>query len=364
MPTPCPNCIRFHYGECNNEIKQCFECHGFGHLERYCPNRRNNIQYIRGQPLAGTRSWCEMHGLDNDPELKKRILNALKTNPGSAIYVKDVCIYVGSEKHFDGEHVSSRGRYLEDRMARDRARTRSPRWPSRVSRSPPAPRYRGRSPERDDFYHRPPDLFGPYRYESRYRSRSPIRQRRRTPSPYRFPSYATSREPDYRPRSPRYARGSNAVVYEASEWDTENWAPLRDVKPVKFSMPPPEPGKQAPVVFNSLPRFVPPNIPRTAANRHTSGALQTRDTNARPVNGFKEPQSQSQAAAFKAFKESQSQSQKIKISGSQKSLQRRSTETVDYGHVEDPHFVLGITRGAGRYEQVSPLLSTLRLVWD
>ncbi|CAL3968221.1 unnamed protein product [Diplocarpon coronariae] len=367
MPTPCPNCIRFHYGECNNEIKQCFECQGFGHLERYCPNRRVHIQHIPGQPLAGTRSWCEMHGLDSDPELKKRILNALKMNPGSALFINNVCIYTGSEKHFDGRNLPSRGRDLEDRMVRDRGRTRSPRRPIRLSRSPPVPRYRDKSPRRDDFYRGPSDLFGPYRYEARYRSRSPIRYRRRTPSPYGFPSYAPGREPVYRPRSPCYARDSNAVIYEARGWGAENRAPLRAVQPVRFSMPPPELKKQVAVALNGRSALVTPHgLSIKAANSDISGVLQTRDTNARHVNGAKEPQlqskpikgsqPQSQAAAFNAFKESQLLSQKIKTSDSRRSSPRQFSEGVDYGHVEDPHFVLGITRGAGRHEQASPTL--------
>lgn len=144
MPKPCPNCVRFHYGECSAATKQCYVCSGFGHLDRYCPNRRNNIRRVKGEPLAGTRSWCKLHGLNNDPELKKRVLAALKTNPGSAIYVDGVCIHAGNERHFEtGETMMSRGRQLEERMTRDRARTRSPLGPSKWPRLPPAQRGHG-----------------------------------------------------------------------------------------------------------------------------------------------------------------------------------------------------------------------------
>jgi len=131
IPVPCMNCPRFHYGTCYEAPKQCHECGGFNHIERYCPSRRR-VTISRGEPLPGTRSWCEMWNLDDDPELKKRILNALKTTPSCAIWVNDQCIYRGNETHILNSSVP-RGRPLQDRVTRRR------------SRSPPRDRARQRS---------------------------------------------------------------------------------------------------------------------------------------------------------------------------------------------------------------------------
>ena len=163
-------------------------------------------------------------------QLKKRILNALKTAPSSAIYVNDICIYLGTEKHFDVDDRPSRGRDLEERVRRNRERSMSP--PRYQQPSPQA--FRGRSPPREQggtgYYASP-------RRDRRYRSRSPLNQRRRTPSPYQLPAHAPGRQPDYRPRTPRYAENSNAVVFEASNRAennrVENQAPR--AAPGKFS---------------------------------------------------------------------------------------------------------------------------------
>ena len=146
--------------------------------------------------------------------MKKRILNALKTAPSSAIYVNDICIYLGTEKHFDVDDRPSRGRDLEERIRRDRERSMSP--PRYRQPSPQA--FRGRSPPREQGT----GDYGSPRRDRRYRARSPLNQRRRTPSPYQLPAHAPGRQPDYRPRSPRYAEDGNAVVFEARNHDEEN----------------------------------------------------------------------------------------------------------------------------------------------
>ncbi|KAG4441888.1 hypothetical protein IFR05_002629 [Cadophora sp. M221] len=340
MPTPCTNCLRFHYGECRESVKQCFECKGFNHIERYCPNKKNQIRRITGEPLAGTRAWCEMHGLQHDLELKKRVLNALKISPGSAIYVNDVCIYLGTERHFDVQYVPSRGRTFEDQFKRDRERSRSPpRY-----RQPSPHGYHGRSPPQD---RGPPGYCGSPR-RGRYRSRSPLHQRRRTPSPYQLPAYAPNPLPDYRSRSPRYAQDSSAVVFEARDRGrgvdnrAENRAPQR-AGTVKFNMPPNQLNFQIPDLFDNSRG----GSQQAAGNTHNierGGPLQARDANFQAMQGVnKDSESQ-------VMKESQFQCQAFKAAKPQTSPPPNSSQTGTSNFVEDPHFVLGITRGAGRIE--------------
>jgi len=64
-PVPCTNCLRFHYGGCKEEAKDCHECGGLNHLERYCPSRRRVI-VPNGEPLPGTVSWCRMWELEGE----------------------------------------------------------------------------------------------------------------------------------------------------------------------------------------------------------------------------------------------------------------------------------------------------------
>lgn len=69
-------------------------------MERYCPNRQTNIRAVSGEPLAGTQEWQRLHGLHLDQELRFRVLQSLKSSPGTAIHINGVCIYPGHEKHF------------------------------------------------------------------------------------------------------------------------------------------------------------------------------------------------------------------------------------------------------------------------
>src|SRR3954453_5499265 len=100
IPTPCTNCLRFHYGTCYEAPKQCQECGGFNHIERYCPNKKR-VARTPGETWPGTRRWCEMWALDDDPELRQKVLTAIKTSPGCAIWVNGQCIYQGNESHFN-----------------------------------------------------------------------------------------------------------------------------------------------------------------------------------------------------------------------------------------------------------------------
>lgn len=236
------------------EAKQCYECGGSNHIERYCPNRMS-IQHVRGEPLAGTRKWIEKHDLDRDPRTRDRILHALRAAPGSAIFKDGVCIYPGIDKHFSTESgmaLNLRGRALEDRITRRRSRSISPDRRDRLSQSPirddtmpargrsgnysPETRYRGPSSWK---YSPEPRYEGPPIYQSRsnYRSRSPPTQRRRTPSPWgqrgRLPS------PYQEVRSPPHISGGAvaATVVDARNNLPENNPPTQTVDDFRFSFP-------------------------------------------------------------------------------------------------------------------------------
>ncbi|ESZ94502.1 hypothetical protein SBOR_5115 [Sclerotinia borealis F-4128] len=154
---PCQNCPRFHYGYCRDAPRQCWRCNDYNHVERYCPRRRT--RWPRDLALPGTRHWCSYHGLDSDPTLRSRVLNALKTSPSCNIYIDGYCIYKGCvEHHFRHEQV--RGRPLAERMTRRRSRS-----PDREQ----IKRGRSRSPLRRR---------SPLPIERRLRQASPIRQNR------------------------------------------------------------------------------------------------------------------------------------------------------------------------------------------
>jgi len=265
------------------------------------------IQRVKGEPLAGTRQWCDMHGLNEDPELKQKILQALKTSPGSAIYVNGICIYRGNDKHF-ATNEPPRGGRLEDRITRRRSRSLSP--DRHRARSPSPRRERsGRAPSPVGYPRGRPPMPPP-----RYRSRSPFR-RQRTPSPYY--------EPEYRQRSPRYAKGSSAVVFEARDGTVENRPSQRDgrLTPVKINMPRPLPlPKYPPPAFNQTPGRVPLGQVSSNVPQNEQATATTR--------GVSTPKTQ------------------------QTMLPQKSTPA--YGsmifEVDDPFFVLGINEGAAEAE--------------
>jgi hypothetical protein len=214
MPAPCTNCVRFHYGPCRADPKRCYHCNGWGHIERYCPRRKGRvIRQIEGEPLPGTRAWCDFLGLNDDPELKSRVLQTLKTDPGSAINVNGVCIYGGNAKSFSSydRFEEPRGRIMEERTANRRLRSLSP----------------GDDKSRPDSWARRSGAPSPPRgYLRRYRSRSPIRQRPGT-TPFnqhqgRPRNLSPYRHPHYRARSPKYDVGSAAVIFDARDREPEN----------------------------------------------------------------------------------------------------------------------------------------------
>jgi len=107
-------------------------------------------------------------------------------------------------------------------------------------------------------------------------------------------------------------------------------------------MPPAQPDFNKPDLFNT-------RAPRGILQQHTvnasnndRGPLQARDTNSHAIQSvIKESQSQSQAQAFQASKATRSQLSYTPGSSSQ-------TESSNF--VEDPYFVLGITKEADRDE--------------
>jgi hypothetical protein len=309
MPAPCTNCVLFHYGPCRDPARQCYGCGGWNHLDRYCPNRGHIIRRLPGEPLPGTRAWYEFHGLNDDPRLKSKILQALKTDPGSAIHVNGVCIYGGITKTFSTNVRSEqpRGRTLEERITSHRPRSLSPARDGNY--------LRGRAPS-------PSPPRGPRGYQPRYRSRSPLRQRARSPSPYRqllgrprTPS--PYRQSQYRARSPRYAPGSSAIVFEARDRQSENRRPENHpqrsresgrLTPVRFNFPPPpnasRPGP--PPAFNAPPARAP--LGQVSSNLPKGDQMM-----------FDAPKQPSQSTA--------------------------RSETM-FDNMDDPYFVLGIEKGA------------------
>ena len=191
---PCTNCLRFHYGTCHEQPRECRDCGGMNHIERYCPFR-NRVRITPGQPLPGTNAWCNYWHLHDDPELKRKILNALKTNASAAIWVNGQCIYPGKEKHFSStEEPRGRGRPLEERIKK---RSRSP---AKHRLSGYRQRPRSRSPLR---------RYSPVRNSQRFSSisLSPYRGRRSISPPDR----TAYQDPQSRGRSSHYASGSSAV---------------------------------------------------------------------------------------------------------------------------------------------------------
>jgi hypothetical protein len=199
VPAPCTNCLRFHYGTCYDAPKQCHKCGGFNHIERYCPYGRR-LMVNKGEPLPGTRTWCEMWGLDHDPELRHKVLTAIKTSPGCAIWVNNECIYGANAKYFQTddpprgrEQPRGRGRPLGEGIARKRSRSPTRERVSNVPNWRQRQRQRSRSPLR----RYSPPLHG--------RRGSPIHRRSCAPSPSRDRARGRYEIPEGRPCSPRHA---------------------------------------------------------------------------------------------------------------------------------------------------------------
>jgi hypothetical protein len=246
-----------------------------------------------------------MHGLHADPQLKQKIINALKTSPGSPIWVNGICIYRGYEKHFDQDD-EPRGRPFEQ-----------PHW-CRRSRSPKheVRRQRSRSPLRRRSYsplHRPSaPMPGLGRLSPIGGFRTPSPQRARTPP----------RQPETRSREPARASGSNAVIFNSGAHRQEN-RPAPIIEPVRFQVP----SKQV------VPQYMLLQGVMTRSNESASRQPLGQITNSTVGN--------------KAVP-AQSASQKSSSSSGPKPIQPITLplDDDDEPEVEDPHFVLGIGKGA------------------
>jgi hypothetical protein len=308
-PVPCTNCLRFHYGVCRERPKQCFQCGEFNHIERYCPHRRR-VRVYPYQPLLGTRAWCDQHGLNNNPELKHKILNAIKCSPGCAIWLDGVCIHGGNHLHFSSDYLC-RGHPFAGRTIR--RRSRSP-LRNRSQRRSSSPLNRRRSSRTDHFGYdiTPPREREASAYQRRYRSRSPLR---RQSSPNRLP--------DFRPRSPRYSKDSDAVVYDAEDY-------------------PPTHIKQTTIARR-------PQFPR--GRRYLTGPL----FSFRPDTSMPSRKVTNTSNATRKVEEDRSR--RLPVPLGTKDNKRASsgstfveTPAVEDFHVDDAHFILGVTEGAGERE--------------
>ncbi|KAF4624505.1 hypothetical protein G7Y89_g13665 [Cudoniella acicularis] len=275
-----------------------------------------------------------MHGLDADPELKNRILQALKVSPGSAIFVNGIRIYRGYEQYFE-QLDDTRDRPFEQPFSRRRSRSpvrgddRHDRHRVR-SRSP----IRGRSPRQafdaqDGAYSGPNmDMCSPPR-RPRYRTPSPPRQSFRAPSPARLPPP--------RPRSPKPVSGSNAVVYEARGRGMQRRQAQRQL-PVDKSQSQQIQAKAAPSYLLLQ------NVHAKANDAQPRAPLGQLTNSTRAENVPRSGGSTSQSAAATNFKYSQPNSQPL--------------TPIPAKHIEpepvvnDPHFVLGIGTGAREAEIV------------
>jgi len=179
---PCINCCAFHYGYCSRIVRQCWTCHRFGHIQRYCPTRKKT-RGPRGKLLPGSKAWCQVLGLDNDLVLQRDVRRTLKDAPGATIFLNDECIYRGVEIHFYRKALPQ-GPELIERLSKT----------TNVGQS----RGRSRSPSRERIYKRSRSLVRRYSH-----SFSSPRRTFRTPSLL----------PRHRYDAPEHDRGSSPPVY-------------------------------------------------------------------------------------------------------------------------------------------------------
>jgi hypothetical protein len=323
IPVPCTNCLRFHYGACREAPKQCYQCGGFNHIRRYCPRGRRVPIDWRG-PLPGTGPWCEMFDLNGNPQLKRKVLDALKSSPDCPIWVGSRCIYAGNERHFTRDEPMKRGRTLADRIMRDRSRSplrgrtlKRSRSPSQRNGNQPDRYGRQRSPNPNERYHTR-SYFQSYedylaysdarqqspRQIEQYRSRTPLRQHPSTPR----------RNPPRQHLSRKFASGSNAVLIESRNSSNRTEKLNKSISlPTNITTPLP---KLAPM---AVPAQVPlgevTNVSRSTAAVLPKPVIQNTATIANTaVQRFQLPNQQSEPL------------------------------------VEDPYFVLGVSEGATESE--------------
>lgn len=204
LPIPCINCLRFHFGTCREFPKQCFQCGRMNHIERFCPQRLiPHFRWNPKEPIPGTREWCKKYQLDRDPELRQRIINAIKASPGCAIWLNGAPIYSGNEQHFSSD-IISRGNRYGGRTSRNRSMSPLRDITRQRSRSP-LRRNRKKSKRRD---------------ESQLRTEQTVERGRLSKtdllgyeitSPHRRNKSPSHKKPIYRSRSPliRQSPGPN-----------------------------------------------------------------------------------------------------------------------------------------------------------
>jgi hypothetical protein len=299
MPAPCTNCLRFHYGICWEAPKQCFQCGGFNHIERYCPRQRR-VQVDSGGLLPGTSAWCNKNGLTNDPELKQRVLNAIKTSPGCAIWLDGVCIYGGNQRHFSSDYMPKR-RPFDDRTTRYRSRS-PPR--DRFQERSPLSRNRGSSLKKDPFGYDITPQRGQDNQFRRFRSRSPLRRERSS----------ISRLPSPKQRSPTYSMTGNTAASRAKDNSHGQKS-----SGVSVSMP-------------GLPSFsfAPQSCVPLRNVTNTQNAVKNADAD--EVKECSAPSSMKDSGFYKP---------------SLINIERSLSQGL---HVDDPYFILGIIEGAGEQE--------------
>lgn len=205
IPAPCVNCLRFHYRPCHDAPKQCWKCGVHGHLERFCPTRRRMTLIDRKGPLPGTNAWCEMFGLDEDHQLRRQVLMALKRSPDSAIIVDGRCIYNGGEINLTSSSARAVTRVRDERsLSPPRIREKRSRSPS--ARYQDCNKYRDRSPQRHYGESRSRSIVHDRYTGSRSRSVSMHRGRRYSRTP--VPEFRHRSRLEHRPAPPRHAYGS------------------------------------------------------------------------------------------------------------------------------------------------------------
>ncbi|KAI9640334.1 hypothetical protein NHQ30_011076 [Ciborinia camelliae] len=304
VPSPCQNCRRFHYGNCHDAPRQCWRCNDYNHIERYCPRRRT--RWPRGQALPGTRQWCNYYGLDSDPALRSKVLQALKASSSCNIYIDDNCIYKGCvEHHFRREEVG--GRSLAQRMTRRRSRSPGREQIKRGrSRSP----IRGRSPSPIQRQFRPQRQASPVR-QIRGRSRSPLQQPRQSP-----------------PRTPLRPRGRS---------------PVFDVSGIAYT--------QTNIAATGMNIFRPSFLQNQIFPASPRLALEKQDTKQSievlvPSNTINLQAAPASRISLGVISANAPRRETAKDFFDQKAAIESSVQEIEEIYVDDPHFVLGVREEA------------------
>ncbi|KAF7877269.1 hypothetical protein EAF04_000952 [Stromatinia cepivora] len=313
IPAPCQNCRRFHYGYCRDAPRQCWRCNDYNHIERYCPRRRT--RWPRHQALPGTRQWCDYHGLDSNPALRARVLNALKASQSCNIYIDDDCIYKGCvEHHFRREEVRA-GRPLAERMTRRRSRS-----PGReqIKRGRSRSLIRQRSPSPMERRSRNQRQSSPVR-QVRGRSRSPLRQQRQ--SPPRTPVRPRGRSPVFDTIGVAYtqtnAAGTGMNIFQPSFLQNQGFPVSQKQAPETQHM---QQRIRSVALSNTtnLNPFLAPLVPLGTVSANAPRQEIAKDVSIHTVVALQQPV--------------MSESSKI--------------QEIDEIYVEDPHFVLGVREEA------------------